>query len=131
MITYHEMEDDVLYSREMDDVLAQISRAAGEKITLRRYCPQYDSPADVPREKRSALHTALYREKLALMMMADSARFGVTLGQKISLYREALDALEEAHRGDGGRPITFSSFKELLGKAAEEATRQRAGREQP
>ena len=44
---------------------------------------------------------------------------------------EALDALEEAHRGDGGRPITFSSFKELLGKAAEEATRQRAGREQP
>lgn len=119
MITYHEMEDDVLYSREMDDLLAQISRAAGEKITLRRYCPQYDSPADVP------------REKLALMMMADSARFGVTLGQKISLYREALDALEEAHRGDGGRPITFSSFKELLGKAAEEAARQRAGREQP
>lgn len=130
MITYHEMEDDVLYSREMDDLLAQISRAAGEKITLRRYCPQYDSPANVPQEKRSALHTALYREKLALMMMADSARFGVTLGQKISLYREALDALEEAHRGDGGRPITFSSFKELLGKAAEEAARQRAGREQ-
>ena len=65
MITYHEMEDDVLYSREMDDLLAQISRAAGEKITLRRYCPQYDSPSNVPREKRSALHTALYREAMA------------------------------------------------------------------
>ena len=78
MITYHEMEDDVLYSREMDDLLVQISRAAGEKITLRRYCPQYDSPANVPREKRSALHTALYRETMALMLMADSARYGVT-----------------------------------------------------
>ena len=104
MITYHEMEDDVLYSREMDDLLVQISRAAGEKITLRRYCPQYDSPANVPREKRSALHTALYREALAI--------------------------LESTHSADSGRPITFSSFKELLGKAAEEAARQRAGKEQ-
>lgn len=130
MITYHEMEDDVLYSREMDDLLVQISRAAGEKITLRRYCPQYDSPADVPREKRSALHTALYRETTALMLMADSARYGVTLEQKISLYREALSILESTHSADSGRPITFSSFKELLGKAAEEAARRRAGKEQ-
>ena len=112
-------------------MLARLSRAAGEKIELSMYCPKYETPADVPLAKRSAIHMALYREAMALMLMADSARFGVTLGQKISLYREALDALEEAHRGDGGRPITFSSFKELLGKAAEEAARQRAGREQP
>lgn len=105
MITYHEMEDDVLYSREIDQMLARLSRAAGEKIELSMYCPKYETPADVPLAKRSAIHMAL--------------------------YREALDALEEAHRGDGGRPITFSSFKELLGKAAEEAARQRAGREQP
>lgn len=131
MITYREMEDDVLYRREIDQLLARLSRAAGEKIELSMYCPKYETPADVPLAKRSAIHMALYREAMALMLMAVSARYGVTLGQKISLYREALDALEEAHRGDGGRPITFSSFKELLGKAAEEAARQRAGREQP
>ena len=34
MITYHEMEDDVLYSREMDDLLAQISRFTGRPIRL-------------------------------------------------------------------------------------------------
>ena len=130
MITYREMEDDVLYSREIDQLLARLSRAAGEKLELSMYCPKYETPADVPLAKRSAIHTALYREAMALMLMADSARYGVTLEQKISLYREALSILESTHSADSGRPITFSSFKELLGKAAEEAARRRAGKEQ-
>lgn len=113
MIETWQMQDDALYTREVEEVLHRLARRAGRELSLRDYLP-CDHPAEVPARQRAVALRGLQREDTALALLLTMAPEGVTLGDKLALYERALGAIRHEEAAALAQPVTFARFRAMI-----------------
>ena len=123
MIETWQMQDDALYTREVQETLRRLARRAGRELGLRDYLP-CERPAEVPQRQRAVALRGLQREDTALALLLTMAPAGVTLGDKLALYERALEAIRREEADALAKPVTFARFRAMIAeKIAQEAKR--------
>lgn len=96
--------------------LAKISKLAGYTVGLDEYWPGYYRVVDMPPAMQEEAVRQLEREAQVLGSMGTMAQYGVTLGDKLLLYRTVIEQLQDLPQEQLNTAVTWAQFKGRLNK---------------
>lgn len=96
--------------------LAKITKLAGYTVGLDEYWPGYYRVVDMPPAMQEEAVRQLEREAQVLGSMGGMAQYGVTLGDKLLLYRTVIEQLQDFPQEQLNMAVTWAQFKGRLNK---------------
>ena len=96
--------------------LAKIAKLAGYTVGLDEYWAGFYRVTDMPPAMQEEAVRQLEREAQVLASMGTMAQYGVTLGDKLLLYRTVIEQLQDLPQEQLNTAITWAQFKGRLNK---------------